>query len=246
MKPRVAFQVPNTLTGDGNLMIDLTFESMDDFSPAAVARKVDALRNLAEQVYGLQLDSRTTVRDFVTESDAIRTRLAAAIQGAREVDYAELPDGTAEVTVEITLGTVRDIVNRRLVYDGETIRVKGYGAPGGQPAPASASAGETVRAKGFGVGPREPDLTPAEKNLLAKRAAKLDALRNLGEEVFGMRVAGETLVRDYVTRSDEVRTRLQAYIQGARVVSEQQLPDGSWQVEVEIDAAPVRGMLGVK
>lgn len=47
-KPRAAFQVPNTLTGDGNLMIDITFDSMDDFSPAAVARKVDALRTLLE------------------------------------------------------------------------------------------------------------------------------------------------------------------------------------------------------
>lgn len=45
-KPRVAFQVPNTLTGEGNLSVDLTFESMDDFSPAAVARKVDALSQL--------------------------------------------------------------------------------------------------------------------------------------------------------------------------------------------------------
>jgi type VI secretion system protein ImpB len=48
MKPRAAFQVPNTLTGDGNLMVDLTFDSMDDFSPAAVAKKVDALRKLLE------------------------------------------------------------------------------------------------------------------------------------------------------------------------------------------------------
>lgn len=48
MRPRVAFQVPNTLTGDGNLNIELTFESMDDFSPAAVARKVDALNKLLE------------------------------------------------------------------------------------------------------------------------------------------------------------------------------------------------------
>src|ERR1700704_2583520 len=38
MKPRVAFQVPNTLTGEGSVSVDLTFESMDDFSPAAVAR----------------------------------------------------------------------------------------------------------------------------------------------------------------------------------------------------------------
>lgn len=45
-KPRVAFQVPNTLTGEGNLSVDITFESMDDFSPAAVARKVEALNTL--------------------------------------------------------------------------------------------------------------------------------------------------------------------------------------------------------
>ena len=38
MKPRVAMQVPNTLTGEGSLNVDITFESMDDFSPAAVAR----------------------------------------------------------------------------------------------------------------------------------------------------------------------------------------------------------------
>ena len=48
MKPRVAFQVPNTLTGEGSLNLELTFESMDDFSPAAVARKVDGLSKLLE------------------------------------------------------------------------------------------------------------------------------------------------------------------------------------------------------
>ncbi len=45
-KPRVAFQVPNTLTGEGNVNVEMTFQSMDDFSPAAVARKVDALNKL--------------------------------------------------------------------------------------------------------------------------------------------------------------------------------------------------------
>jgi type VI secretion system protein ImpB len=47
-KPRVAFRVPNTLTGEGELSVDITFESMDDFSPAAVARKVDALSKLLQ------------------------------------------------------------------------------------------------------------------------------------------------------------------------------------------------------
>ena len=61
MKPRVAFQVPNTLTGEGNLSVDLSFESMDDFSPAAVARKNDALRQL--------LEARTQLSNLLTFMD---------------------------------------------------------------------------------------------------------------------------------------------------------------------------------
>ncbi|CCE23617.1 type VI secretion system contractile sheath small subunit [Methylotuvimicrobium alcaliphilum] len=61
MKPRVAFTVPNTLTGEGNLNVDLTFESMDDFSPAAVARKVDGLNKL--------LEARTQLANLVTYMD---------------------------------------------------------------------------------------------------------------------------------------------------------------------------------
>jgi type VI secretion system protein ImpB len=61
MKPRVAFRVPNTLTGEGQLNVDITFESMDDFSPAAVARKVDALAKL--------LEARTQLSNLVTYMD---------------------------------------------------------------------------------------------------------------------------------------------------------------------------------
>src|SRR5262245_59137661 len=69
MKPRAAFQVPNTLTGDGNLMVDLTFESMDDFSPAAVARKVDALRKLLEARQ--QLSNLMTYMDGKTGAEQL-------------------------------------------------------------------------------------------------------------------------------------------------------------------------------
>ncbi|HEY3853912.1 MAG TPA: type VI secretion system contractile sheath small subunit [Verrucomicrobiae bacterium] len=47
-KPRATFEVDNTLTGEGKLKVDMTFESMNDFSPAAVARKVDDLKQLFE------------------------------------------------------------------------------------------------------------------------------------------------------------------------------------------------------
>ncbi len=61
MKPRVAFAVPNTLTGEGNLMCDVTFESMDDFSPAAIAKKVEPLRKL--------LETRTQLANLMTYMD---------------------------------------------------------------------------------------------------------------------------------------------------------------------------------
>ena len=61
MKPRVAVSVPNTLTGEGNMQVDITFESMEDFSPAAVARKVDALNKL--------LEARTQLSNLITYMD---------------------------------------------------------------------------------------------------------------------------------------------------------------------------------
>lgn len=48
MKPRVAFMVPNVITGEGQVAVDMTFENMDDFSPAKVAEKVDGLKQLLE------------------------------------------------------------------------------------------------------------------------------------------------------------------------------------------------------
>ena len=61
MKPRGAFSVPNTLTGEGDLLVDITFESMEDFSPAAVARNVDSLNKL--------LEARTQLSNLVTYMD---------------------------------------------------------------------------------------------------------------------------------------------------------------------------------
>lgn len=61
MKPRAAFNVPNTLTGEGNLAVEVVFESMEDFSPAAIARKVEPLRRL--------LEARTQLSNLMTYMD---------------------------------------------------------------------------------------------------------------------------------------------------------------------------------
>ncbi|MBN2577135.1 MAG: type VI secretion system contractile sheath small subunit [Deltaproteobacteria bacterium] len=86
MKPRATFQVPNTLTGEGNLSVELTFESMDDFSPAAIARKVDALNQLLQarnQLANLvtYMDGKTGAEDLIAsllKDPALLQALSAA------------------------------------------------------------------------------------------------------------------------------------------------------------------------
>ena len=93
MKPRVAFVVPNTLTGEGNLAVDLTFESMDDFSPAAVARKVDALNQLLEARTQLNnllsyMDGKSAAEETIKEAlqnPALLKALASAPKPKAEV-----------------------------------------------------------------------------------------------------------------------------------------------------------------
>ncbi|MES2740883.1 MAG: type VI secretion system contractile sheath small subunit [Pseudomonadota bacterium] len=75
MKPRLAVQVPNTLTGEGNLSVEMTFESMDDFTPAAVARKVGPLNQLLEA--RAQLSNLLTYMDGKTGAEDLIAQLLA-------------------------------------------------------------------------------------------------------------------------------------------------------------------------
>ncbi len=101
MKPRAAFQVPNTLTGDGNLSVDITFESMDDFSPAAVAKKVGALRKLLEARTQLSnlvtyMDGKTGAEELISkvmQDPALLQSLVAAPKPEEEAAGEEDKDG---------------------------------------------------------------------------------------------------------------------------------------------------------
>ena len=73
MKPRVQFSVPNTLTGEGNLAVEMTFDSMDDFSPAAIANKVEPLRKLLEARQ--QLSNLVTFMDGKTGAEELVDRI---------------------------------------------------------------------------------------------------------------------------------------------------------------------------
>lgn len=102
IKPRVAFQVPNTLTGEGNLSVDITFDSMDDFSPAAVAGKVDALARLLEarqQLANLMtyMDGKSGAEELLNKVLADPTLLKSLAAGPKpEEQPAAAPDKPAD------------------------------------------------------------------------------------------------------------------------------------------------------
>ncbi|MCO8592497.1 type VI secretion system contractile sheath small subunit [Burkholderia multivorans] len=103
IRPRVAFAVPNTLTGEGQMMVDMTFESMEDFSPAAIADKVEPLRRLLQartQLANLQtyMDGKSGAEALVTQllqDPALLKSLAAApLPERREADAADPADAS--------------------------------------------------------------------------------------------------------------------------------------------------------
>jgi type VI secretion system protein ImpB len=91
MKPRVAFNVPNTLTGDGNLSVDVTFESMADFSPAAVAKKVEPLAKLLEA--RTQLSNLLTYMDGKGGAEALMSKVMSDPELLKSLGSAPKPQG---------------------------------------------------------------------------------------------------------------------------------------------------------
>ena len=91
-----------------------------------------------------------------------------------------------------------------------------------------------VTAKGGGVPPTGITV-PSQARIMAERAARADALRNLLEAVKGVRVDAETTVENYTTKSDRVMTRVSGIVIGAREVGKRYLSDGAVEITMEIN-----------
>lgn len=94
-----------------------------------------------------------------------------------------------------------------------------------------------VYSTGIGAPPARP-ANAAQARAMAERAAFVVAIRNLLETVKGVRVDSETVVENFMTKSDVIRTTVDGIVRGARIVKKQYLSDGSVEVLV---AMPMRG-----
>ena len=94
IKPRVSFQVPNVLTNESgtNIAVDITFDSLEDFSPARVAQKVDGLRQLLEARQQLSnlityMDGKSGAEDLLAKVLNDESLLKALAASAKPVSH---------------------------------------------------------------------------------------------------------------------------------------------------------------
>jgi type VI secretion system protein ImpB len=94
MEPRVQMQVPNKLTGEGNMAVDLSFEKMDDFTPGAVAKHVPALNQLLQARQQLAnlityMDGKTGAEDLIAKILSDKNLLQSLASAPKPADEGE-------------------------------------------------------------------------------------------------------------------------------------------------------------
>ncbi len=205
------------------------------------AAEADAYRKIAETIKGVQINSETYVRDFVTESDVIEAEFDEFIKGVRLGRATYYQDGTCEVEAEVTVAKVvehlkelhsrhyeggrvvgSDFTNIEREIQKSIIKVSGLGAPRaelppGLPPSVVESLGAPPVTHGSPYPPIWKSVAPQGK-LMAAQAARRDAQRKLLERIMGVRINSKTLVRDFVTESDTIRTEASGLVVGATEV----------------------------
>lgn len=227
------------------------------------AAYADAMRKLLEQIKGVRINSETLVKDFITESDEISAQAQGIVVGAREVGkYLHTDDLIVEVTMEVPVEkvitkikemhsqhyhgnkiTTTDITNIKKQIQRDYIRATGAGVPRPQFIQQAQAQGhqmpmwiaEPIEATGQGT---DPAIDTAQGKLKAARAAELDAMRRLAEQVYGLQISSSTSVQDFVTQNDQIRTQVEGVISGA-VVSTPTFAEGVATVTVSLPAAEV-------
>ena len=220
------------------------------------AAEADCYRKLTESVYGLALSSDTYVRDFVTENDEVRTSVDEFIKGIRLGKPRYYEDGSCEVDGEVTVSKLvtklkefhsayykgdtvhtRDFEQIEQKVKSKVIKATGMGAPRPD-IPAGYEGYVDPLPSGYTPATMSlPDIwkkVPPQARLGAIRAAEVDAQRRLLERIKGLRLTSDTLVRDFVTESDEITTRSSGIVVGATQVSTY-LHDNELIVEVTLE-----------
>lgn len=202
---------------------------------ATRAAELDADRLLAERVYGLQIDSETTVADLAAGDDRIGSAVSASLVGSVTTGEPEyLADGTVQVVRAVKIREIVNTVNTatkgKVLADGST-----------QPLTNNTKTHTGVQDSVIDVmGNSAIPGSEGHQKIMAKRAAELDAYRRLAERMMGLQIDGETTVRDRALENDRLVAALSHVLKGAKPTAIHfNKSDGSCEVTMEIKTADV-------
>ena len=199
--------------------------------------ELDATRLLMERVYGVHVNSDTTIYDLALQSDAIRSGVRNTIRGVTNTEKEEYrEDGQVWVVRAVKLRQVLETITT-------TIREKrnwigGVTVEQIQQKIEQVSSDKPIDVMGNGALPGSEGL----KKIQAKRAAEVDAYRKLAERLMGVQVTSTTKVKDFVLESDEIRACAAALVKGAKPAPggiQYETTDGSCDVTMQLKIADI-------
>jgi hypothetical protein len=87
----------------------------------------------------------------------------------------------------------------------------------------------------------QPGETTEQKSLMAMKASKLEAYRELAEQVYGQKVDAQTNIQGMVANNDTLNVRVQGIVRGAKVIKSYTVGD-TYATEVELDMKLVHNL----
>jgi hypothetical protein len=197
---------------------------------ATRAAELDADRLLAERIYGLQIDSETTVKDLAETDDAIAGAVSATLVGSITTESPEyLDDGRVQVVRAVKIREVVDTLNR--VIKGRRLDDGSFAADSDKFKTERKTNDKIIDVMGNAAIPG----SEGHQKIMAKRAAEMDAYRRLAGRLMGVRIDAETTVRDFALENDEILASLSQVLKAATPTAiKYNKSDGSCEVTMEI------------
>lgn len=102
-----------------------------------------------------------------------------------------------------------------------------------------------IKAVGYAPISLQKGQTDSQKMILAIRSSKLDAYRELAEQVYGHNIQGATSVQGMIANNDNLKTKVNGLIRGAKVIKNYALGD-IYTTELELDMKVVYSLYKVQ
>lgn len=164
---------------------------------------------------------------------ALLALLAACASGPRSATDSLPLDARAET---VQLAATKDSLDAADALDASPVTTTTPAAQPAAPVQVADQGTPSLVGHGYAQVSGQPGKTHNEKRLMAMRAARLDAMRDLVEQIHGIHLTAETTISKAVVQSDSLQALVDGTLRGAKTVSIQPTGSDSYEVILSIDA----------